>query len=79
MICPKCEKGMIVGLAYTVREHPYRETSVLGHPEKYVHKVPCRQCNGSGILSYPGRQDGRQPVSIIGDTVGIEKIQPLTI
>ena len=49
MICPECEKGMVVALVTKGQIHPYRETSILTHPERYIKKVPCPRCQGSGI------------------------------
>ena len=49
MVCPDCEKGMVVVLATKGQIHPYRESTILTHPERYFRKVPCPRCSGSGI------------------------------
>ena len=75
MICPECEKGMVVGLAYKIQEDPYRETSVLTHPEKYFHKVPCRRCNGSGIAYWCDGEDAGRPNRRVGDNAVVKEAQ----
>ena len=65
MICPECEKGMVVVLATKGHIHPYRETSILTHPERYIKKVPCPQCNGSGIAYCCDGEDASPPDPII--------------
>jgi len=54
MICPDCIKGMVVELRTKGQVHPYRETSILTYPEKYIKKVPCQSCNGSGVRYHRG-------------------------
>ena len=54
MICPDCVKGMVVELRTKGQVHPYRETSILTYPEKYIKKVPCQSCNGSGVRYHGG-------------------------
>ncbi len=77
MICPDCEKGMIVGLAYKVHDHPYRETSILTHPTKYFHKVACPRCNGSGISYCRDGEDASQPDPLIGDKASTGEVETL--
>ena len=36
VICPDCVKGMVVELRTKGQVHPYRETSILTYPEKYI-------------------------------------------
>ena len=50
MICPDCVKGMVVELRTKGQVHPYRETSILTYPKKYIKKVPCQSCDGSGVV-----------------------------
>ena len=54
MICPDCVKGMVVELRTKGQVHPYRETSILTYPEKYIKKVLCQSCNGSGVRYHGG-------------------------
>ena len=78
MICPDCEKGMIVGLAYKVQEHPYRETSILTHPKKYFYKVPCPRCNGSGkVYCCDGEEASFDADMLHGDQASTGEPQPL--
>ena len=67
MICPECEKGMVVALVTKGQIHPYRETSILTHPERYIKKVPCPRCQGSGIAYCCDGEDASQPDPTIGD------------
>ena len=62
MICPDCQKGMVLMLRGQGQgqERPYRGTTFLANPEKYFDKAPCPRCNGSG-------KDANQPDPILGD------------
>ena len=64
MICPDCQKGMVLMLRGQGQgqERPYRGTTFLANPEKYFDKAPCPRCNGSG-------EDASQPDPILGDQV----------
>ena len=77
MICPECEKGMVVELATKGQVHPYRETSILTHPERYIKKVPCPRCNGSGIAYCCDDEDASQPDPILGDQAGTGEAEHL--
>ena len=77
MICPECHQGMIVVLATKGQIHPYRERSILTHPERYIKKVPCPRCNGSGIASCCDGEDASRPDPVIGDKTGTGEAQPL--
>ena len=61
MICPECEQGMIVVLATKGQVHPYRETSILTDPGRYLKKAPCPRCNGSGVAYSCDGEDVSQP------------------
>ena len=67
MMCPDCEKGMVVVLATKGQKHPHRESSFLTNPERYFKKVPCPRCNGSGIAYCCNGEDTSQPDTLIGD------------
>jgi len=62
MVCPECEKGMVVVLRTKGHMHPHREGSILTHPEKYFSKVPCPSCEGSGI-AFISREEGTSNLS----------------
>ncbi|MEE2746754.1 MAG: hypothetical protein VX617_07725 [Pseudomonadota bacterium] len=49
MICPECISGMVVVLATKGFANPHRETGILSNPARYLKKIPCKRCNGSGI------------------------------
>ena len=53
MICPDCQKGMVFVMRGQNQEQqvsPYGGDMFLENPDKYFDKVPCRRCNGSGIV-----------------------------
>ncbi len=77
MICPECHQGMIPVLATKGQIHPYRETSILTHPERYIKKVPCPRCNGSGIAHCSDCEKANPPNPIIADKTGTGEVQPL--
>ena len=78
MICPECEKGMIVVLATKGQIHPHRETTILTHPERYFKKVPCPRCNGSEIAYCRDGEDvGCEADAHIGDKTSAEEAEPL--
>ena len=77
MICPECHQGMIVVLATEGQVHPYRETSILTNPERYLKKTPCPRCNGSGIAYCCDGEDASQPDVSAGDTPSTGEAQPL--
>ena len=77
MICPECEKGMVVVLATKGQIHPYRETSILTHPERYIKKVPCPRCQGSGIAYCCDGEDASQPDTLYGDKASAIEEQPM--
>ena len=49
MECQNCHDGELVVLSTKGCAHPHRERSILTNPQKYLKKVPCDQCNGTGI------------------------------
>ena len=68
MICTECEKGMFVVLATKGQIHPYRERSILTHPERYFKKVPCPRCNGSGVAyCCDGEDASRDSATLYGE------------
>ena len=80
MICPECDKGMIPVLATKGQIHPYRETSILTHPQKYIKKVPCPRCNGSGIAYCCDGEDYNSecdPSTGLGDRSGAGEDRPM--
>ena len=77
MICPECHQGMIVVLATKGQVHPYRETSILTDPGRYLKKAPCPRCNGSGIAYCWDGEDVSQPDVSAGDTPSTGEAQPL--
>ena len=48
MECQNCHEGELVVLSTKGWTHPHRERSILTNPQKYLKKVPCDQCNGTG-------------------------------
>ena len=77
MICPECHQGMVPVLATKGQVHPYRETSILTHPQRYIKKVPCPRCNGSGIAYCCDSEDASQPDPIIGDQASAGEAKPM--
>ena len=78
MICPDCHQGKIPVLATKGQVHPYRETSILTHPERYIKKVNCTSCNGSGITFAPDTEDAsREADGLYGDHVDAGETQSL--
>ena len=78
MICPDCHQGKIPVLATKGQVHPYRETSILTHPERYIKKVTCSTCNGSGINYSPDTKGtNRDADGLFRDHVDAEKTQTL--
>jgi len=78
MICPECHQGMIPVLATKGQIHPYRETSILTHPERYIKKVPCPRCNGSGIAYCCDGEDAScDAVTLYGDQASTLEDQPV--
>ena len=73
MICPDCVKGMVVELRTKGQVHPYRETSILTYPEKYIKKVPCQSCNGSGVR-YHGGDTNCKADKHFGDPHAVEQV-----
>ena len=67
MICPECEKGWIVRLSTKGLAHPHREASIMNNPQKYLEKIPCLRCQGSGIAYCCDGEDASQPDPTIGD------------
>tara|TARA_B100001029_G_C14852617_1_gene334583 strand:- start:320 stop:520 length:201 start_codon:yes stop_codon:yes gene_type:complete len=49
MECQHCHDGELVVLATKGCAHPHRERSILTDPQRYLKKVPCGKCNGTGI------------------------------
>ena len=49
MECQNCHEGELVVLSTKGWTHPHRERSILTNPQKYLKKVPCDQCNGTGV------------------------------
>ena len=78
MICPDCHQGKIPVLATKGQVHPYRETSILTHPEKYIKKITCSRCNGSGItFASNAEAPGKEASSLYGDNVDAGEAQAL--
>nr|ADI23579.1 hypothetical protein [uncultured nuHF2 cluster bacterium HF0770_42C12] len=79
MICPDCEKGVVLILRAQKKEEmrPYKGTMFLANPEKYFDKAPCRRCNGSGIAYCCDGEDASQPDFSAGDTASTGEAQPL--
>ena len=50
MECQNCHDGELVVLSTKGFAHPHRERSIITNPQKYLKKVPCDQCNGTGII-----------------------------
>ena len=50
MICPDCVKGMVVELRTKGQVHPYRETSILTYPEKYI-KMGSKKTNNFNLVN----------------------------
>ena len=48
MECKHCHDGELVVLSTKGCAHPHRARSILTDPQKYLKKVPCGQCNGTG-------------------------------
>ena len=69
MICPECQKGVVLVLRGQGQGQvrPYRGTTFLPNPEKYFDKAPCPRCNGSGIAYCWDGEDASQPDPILGD------------
>ena len=70
MICPDCQKGVVLVLRGQGQGQvrPYRGTTFLPNPEKYFDKAPCPRCNGSGIkYCCDGEDASSQPDPILGD------------
>ena len=65
MICPECEKGWIVRLSTKGLAHPHREASIMNDPQKYLEKIPCSRCQGSGIAYCCDGEDASPPDPII--------------
>jgi len=49
MECQHCQDGVLVVLSTKGCAHPHRERSILTNPQKYLKKVPCDRCNGTGM------------------------------
>ena len=78
MICPDCHQGKIPVLATKGQGHPYRETSILTHPERYIKKVTCSTCNGSGINYSPDTKGtNRDADGLFRDHIDAENTQTL--
>ena len=78
MICPDCHQGKIPVLATKGQVHPYRETSILTHPERYIKKVTCSKCNGSGIKFSPDtKANNREADGLFRDHANSENTQTL--
>ena len=69
MICPDCQKGVVLVLRGQGQGQvrPYRGITFLPNPEKYFDKAPCPRCNGSGIAYCWDGEDASQPDPILGD------------
>ena len=70
MICPDCEKGVVLILRAQKKEEmrPYKGTMFLANPEKYFDKAPCPRCNGSGIAyCCDGGDASRDSATLYGD------------
>ena len=50
MECQKCIDGELVVLSTKGCAHPHRERSILTNPQKYLKKVSCDQCDGTGMV-----------------------------
>ena len=59
MICPDCEKGVVLILRGQTKEEirPYRGEMFLPNPEKYFRKGLCTRCKGSGIAYCRGGEE----------------------
>jgi hypothetical protein len=79
MICPDCQKGVVLVLRgqKTGEMRPYRGTTFLANPEKYFDKAPCPRCNGSGIAYCCDGEDASQPDPIIGDQASAIEDKPM--
>ena len=64
---------MIVVLATKGQVHPYRETSILTDPGRYLKKAPCPRCNGSGI-AYCCQPEAQPLAGDIEDQAGFWKL-----
>ena len=80
MICPDCEKGVVLILRGQKKEEmrPYKGTMFLANPEKYFDKVPCQRCNGSGIAyCCDGENVEFNPPARQGDRSGARQDWPM--
>ncbi len=70
MICPDCQKGVVLVLRGQGQGQvgPYRGTTFLPNPEKYFDKAPCPRCNGSGVAyCCDGEDASSDAVTLYGD------------
>ena len=57
MECQYCQDGELVVLSTKGCANPHRERSILTNPQKYLKKVPCDQCNGTGLNLKEGAKE----------------------
>ena len=78
MICPECEKGWIVRLSTKGLAHPHREASIMNDPQRYLEKIPCLRCQGSGIAYCCDGEDATCDVdTLYGDQVSTIEDKPM--
>ena len=80
MICPDCQKGVVLVLRGQGQGQvrPYRGTTFLPNPEKYFDKAPCPRCNGSGIAYCCDGEDASCDAdTLYGDQASVIEDQPV--
>ena len=73
MICPDCVKGMMLRLATKELAYSDRETLILTNPQRYLNRVPCSRCNGSGIANCCDGEYDSQLETFVGVSTGKTK------
>ena len=64
---PRMPEGLDSGLSTKGLAHPHREASIMNDPQKYLEKIPCLRCQGSGVAYCCDGEDASQPDPILGD------------
>ena len=68
MECQNCHDGELVVLSTKGCAHPHRERSILTNPQKYLKKVSCDQCNGTGIKM---KEHAKETYDCIANTIKV--------